>query len=249
MTQANKLKQTIRARARKTGESYTASRLQVLKARQRRASAPPAADAKPAPRAARTAERGSLSQASVIARTGHDLDHWFAVLDAFGAPTKGHTAMARHLALDHGVPGWYAQGITVTYERERGLRAVNQASDGFQVSVTKSMAAPMESVTEALRSRTFRKRWLKDIDPGLAQALAAGIEKPRGKGLFVRPDGSAGLRFPWDGSTVEFRITPKPKGGISLATAHTKLADATQVEDRRTRWRAVLDALKAALER
>jgi hypothetical protein len=249
MTQANKLKQTIRARARKTGESYTAARLQVLKARQRRAPAAPVADdPKPAPRAPRMAERGTLSPANVIAKTGHDLDHWFAVLDTFGA-TRGHTALARHLALDHGVPGWYAQGITVTYERERGLRAVNQASDGFQVSVTKSMATSVEDVTEALRSRTFRTRWLKASDSGLAQALAAGIEKPRGKGLFVRADGSAGLRFPWDGTTVEFRITPKPKGGISLATANTKLADAKQVEDRRARWRAVLDALKAALER
>lgn len=36
MTEAKKLKQAIRARSAKTGESYTAARLQVLKARQKR---------------------------------------------------------------------------------------------------------------------------------------------------------------------------------------------------------------------
>ena len=70
--------------------------------------------------------KGSVSDATSRAKTGHGLDHWFAVLDAFGAVERGHTAAARHLYETHGVPGWYAQGITVAYERARGVRAVNQ---------------------------------------------------------------------------------------------------------------------------
>ncbi|HEX7779978.1 MAG TPA: hypothetical protein VF424_12085 [Vicinamibacterales bacterium] len=64
------------------------------------------------------------------AKTGRGLDHWFEVLDRFGAVEKGHTAAARHLYDAHGVDGWYAQGITVAYERARGVRGVNQRRDG-----------------------------------------------------------------------------------------------------------------------
>ena len=64
------------------------------------------------------------------------------MLDRFGGATKGHTALARHLYDEHGVPGWYCQGITVAYERARGARAQNQRCDGaFEVSVSKVMTA------------------------------------------------------------------------------------------------------------
>jgi hypothetical protein len=243
MTQASKLKQTIRAR--KTGESYTTARLHIVKGRQKgsvaKAPAPPATAA-PAP------TRGAVGEASIVKATGHGLDHWFAVLDAFGATQKGHTATARHLALDHGVPGWHAQGITVNYERARGLRAVNQTTSGFQVSVSKTLAATVEDVMAVLRNPRRRKAWLSAQDAELARALAAGIEKPRRRGLHVKPGGLGSLRFPFAGTSVEFSIAPKPKGGVTFVVAHTKLPDAAQVEERRAQWKSALGALKAQLE-
>jgi hypothetical protein len=87
MTQAKKLKKAIRARAKKTGERYTAARRHVLAARQRKS-----AGTAPRPR---TSSGGTLSGARTLDRTGHGLDHWFKVLDAFGAREKGHTAAGR----------------------------------------------------------------------------------------------------------------------------------------------------------
>ena len=140
MTRARALKQLIRSRAAKTGERYTTARRHVL------ASLPPRVDKPAAPAKAERVEpraaKGAASEATIRQRTGHGLDHWFDVLDRFGAVQKGHTAAARHLATDHGVPGWYAQGITVAYERARGVRAVNQRCDGeFEVSVSKVVNA------------------------------------------------------------------------------------------------------------
>jgi hypothetical protein len=250
MTQASKLKQTIRARARKTGESYTTARLHIVKARQKRSApetpAPPPDHTAPAGAASPT--RSGISEASVLKATGHGLGHWFAVLDAFGGATQGHTASARHLALDHGVPGWHAQGITVTYERARGLRAVNQATSGFQVSVSKTMASTVEEVMAVLRNPRRRKAWLADQDPELARALATGVDKPRRRGLYLKRDRSAGLRFPLAGTSVEFSIAPKPRGGITFVVAHTKLPNAAQVEERRAQWKSALLTLKSQLE-
>src|SRR5512145_1677942 len=104
MTQAKKLKRAIRARARKTGESYTAARRHVLK--KGAEPSPPATVISRPPSASITV--AGLNAANVLKKTGHPVDHWFAVLDAFGAARRGHTATARHLHDDHGVENWYA---------------------------------------------------------------------------------------------------------------------------------------------
>ena len=117
----------------------------------------------------------------MVEKTGHGFDHWFAVLDAFGAKAKGHTASACHLALEQGVPGWHAQGITVAYERARGLRVMNQAASGFQVAVSKMVPADMDTVLSALRGPE-RKKWLAGADPALRRALDAALA-PDAKGV------------------------------------------------------------------
>jgi hypothetical protein len=232
MTRASKLKQAIRARARKTGERYTAARRQVLKARERRHMPPPPPPAPP-----------GLSEAAVRARTGRGYDHWFAVLDAFGAAARGHTAAARHIREDHGVPGWHAQGITVAYERARGLRAMNQAKSGFQVSVSRVVPGDIETVLAAIRGPA-RKRWLAEADPGLRRALESALATGA-KGM-VRGPKRARVRYKWDGADVE--LVAEPRGGRTVVVAsNTKLRDAAQVAARRSQWRAALDALKVHL--
>lgn len=241
MTEAKKLKQAIRARAAKTGESYTAARRQVLKARGKR---PPALTAAPPAKPPRTAgARPGLGEASVLAKTGHGYDHWFAVLDAFRAGEKGHTAAARHLRDDLGVPGWHSQGITVAYERARGLRAVNQAAGGFQVAVSKMVPANMDTVLSAFRGPALEK-WLAGADPALRRALAAALA-PGGKGV-VRGAKRARVRYKWDGTNVELVVEPRAKG-TSVVASNTKMKEAAQVAERRAQWRRALDALKAQL--
>jgi hypothetical protein len=242
MTQAKKLKQAIRARSAKTGESYTAARLQILKARQKRTQPRTPATPPPPPR---PVARPGLGEKAVVEKTGHGFDHWFAVLDRFGAAAKGHTATARHLALDHGVPGWHAQGITVAYERARGLREVNQAAGGFQVSVSRMVPTDMDAALSALRG-PVRRKWLAGADPALRRALDAALA-PTAKGV-VRGPKRARVRYKWDGTNVELMFEPRATG-TSIVAANTRLKDAAQVAARRGQWRAVLDALKAQLTR
>jgi hypothetical protein len=242
MTQAKKLKKIIRQRARKTGERYAAARHQVLRGRKAAPPSPPPAPVKPA--------RGALGDAATLKRTGHNLAHWFGVLDAFGARDKDHTASARHLAAAHGVPGWHAQGITVAYERAHGLRAANQACDGrFNVSVSRVVPAAVPEIARALREREDRSAWLHGADPRLARALEAALEGPKPRTVKVREARAATLRYPWDGTTVEFRITAKPKGGASVVVDHMNLASPRDVESSRASWKVALDGLKRHLSR
>jgi hypothetical protein len=241
MTQAKKLKQAIRARSAKTGESYTAARRQVLEARRKRTPQRTEVTLAKPPRTV-VAPPG-LGEKAVVATTGRGFDHWFAVLDAFGAGKKGHTAAARHLRDDHAVPGWHSQGITVAYERARGLREVNQAASGFQVSVSKMVPADVDTVLSALRG-SARKKWLAGADPALRRALEAALST--GATGVVKGPRRARVRYKWDATNVELVFEPRATG-TSVAAANTRLRDAAQVAERRAQWRAVLEALKAQL--
>jgi uncharacterized protein YndB with AHSA1/START domain len=251
MTQAAKLKSVIRARAAKTGESYTAARRHVLASRPaaivRKPSPVPEA---PQPEALITQPareplipRGEVSNAAALKRTGHGLDYWFAVLDRFGTG-HGHTKTAEYLYSKHKLPGWYAQSITVTWERARGLRQENQTCSGdFQVSVSRSIAAPVEVLVDLINEPKTRAKWLAGVD----KALRKGMEEAfaAGKALELKKQGQARMRYKWLSSVVELRLTGNPNGKSTLVADNSALTDAEAVAARREIFARALDRLRA----
>jgi hypothetical protein len=251
MTLQKRLKKAIRTRSEKTGESYTSARRQVLLAldRQEEAAKPPEppAPALPPPSSTPPAKKGQVSDESARKTTGHGLDHWFAVLETFGAEAKGHTAAAAHLYNEHGVPGWHAQGITVAFERSRGLREMNQSCAGtFQVSVSKTVPATVAEVIDALKSADRRAAWLAGADPGLAEALDAAFTGDKPSEVKTKGADYAWVRFRVEGRTVEIRITAKPTGA-SVVADNSNLSGPERVEPRRAQWRAALEGLRRHL--
>jgi uncharacterized protein YndB with AHSA1/START domain len=141
----------------KTGESYTTAR-RVLIANGERPEGPESAGGKPV-----------ASQEAVTKATGRGWQEWFGLLDAWGAVTRSHTEIACWLVAEHEVPGWWSQAITVSYERARGLRAPGQGAEGWRVSASKTIAAPVQRLFEAFEDEALRERWL----PGAELRLRA----------------------------------------------------------------------------
>lgn len=256
MTRARTLKTAIRARMSKTGERYTTARRHVLAARdapsttdappptaQRRTSAPPA----PPPTAAPPA-RGAVADAKVLERTGHDLAYWFEVLDTFGAVRHGHTASARHLRDEHGADGWYSQGITVAYERARGVRAVNQRVDGkFGASVSVTVPRAAAEVAVWITSPRRRKGWTAGLGPSLQAMLAAAVKGTAPKGLWLHESGQYRCRHRWTDGVFQLMLMPKPDDRTTVLVEHSLVATRADVERYRASWRAGLKALSDAL--
>lgn len=252
MTRARALKHTIRARAAKTGERYTTARRHVLneltaptltprspRSRPVAPASPPGPET-PAPNLA----KGAVSDTRVREKTGHSLEHWFGVLDRFDGVAMGHSASARHLHDVHGVDGWYSQGITVAYERARGVRALNQRVTGdYEVSVSKVVNAGTKAIARAFTDGGRRARWLAAADPDLAAALADALKTTPSRGFVVRPDGLGRFRYKWGTTTVQCYVVPKPDGRASVVVTNMKLPDAATLEARRKQWRAALAAL------
>ncbi|ORT61883.1 hypothetical protein [Streptomyces sp. CB03238] len=175
-----------------------------------------------------------LSGDALSAATGKDWAAWFALLDTWGATTRTHTEIARHLVEAHGVPGWHAQSITVGYEQERGLREVGQSSGGdWQASASRTVNAPPEQVTEAFTDPDVRRRWLDEGE------FTVRTHRP---GRSVTAD--------WDGgaSRISVHLTPKDNGRTQVGLGHTRLPDADAVAAYKEFWKERLAALKTLLE-
>ncbi|MDA0563470.1 DUF4287 domain-containing protein [Streptomonospora sp. S1-112] len=175
------------------------------------------------------------AEESVLRRTGRPLADWFAALDAWGAARCTHTETARHLTGEHGLPGWWAQHITVAYQQARGLRAPGQRADGrFSASASKTVAAPAERVFAAFADPDLRGAWLPDAELAVRTATAP---------TSFRADWTA------DGTLVAAYLTAQAPDRTRVGLQHEKLADSAAAARMKTYWRQRLAALKELLER
>lgn len=239
MTDAKKLKSKIRERAARTGESYSTARRHVLAQLQKERDGKTAATAQ---RARSGHAIGSVSEARCIEKTGAGFDHWFAVLDRFGAK-QGHTALAKHLREEQGVSAWYAQSITVAYERAKGLRELGQSCAGdYQTSVSRTLSLGLDDARALLTRKPKRARWLDGLDGPYAQLLEAALRSAR----FKAGKDVIRLRHRAPLGAIELELRPKDDAKTVLTLRHTKIGDEPSREAAKAAWKVVLDAVRSA---
>ncbi|MDQ3044998.1 MAG: hypothetical protein M3R06_07600 [Chloroflexota bacterium] len=179
----------------------------------------------------RVADPG-LSDASVERGTGKSWDAWFGILDSWGAASHSHAEIARYLVETHHLGGWWAQGITVGYERARGMRAVHERTDGFSVAVNKMFPVGVERLFSAFTDEATRDRWLA---PGTLSHRSA-------------KEYSA-ARFDVIGTGVRLHLyfTAKNPEKSSVAIELARLDSAEDVEPTRALWKERLTELASFL--
>lgn len=215
MTRDKALKRATRARMTKTGERYTAARRHVVK-----------------PESFRT-EDMPQSDAAVRKNTGKGWKQWLRILDAWGAKERKHGEVVDHLMREHGVPGWYAQTITIGFERARGMRAkYERAGTGFTMSVSKTLPAAVGKVFNAFARAPQRNKWL---ERGILRVRTSQKNKS--------------IRFDHeDGSTrVNVYFEPKGRAKTTVTVEHAKLPEAAWVEKMRADWKRRLGDLAGFL--
>jgi uncharacterized protein YndB with AHSA1/START domain len=220
MPKQKDLKRLARTRMKKTGESYTAARLQLLETKNTPSAGPDPASV------------AGMSDAAVRSKTGRTWRQWALALDAVEATKMSHRDIAAHLGEVHGLPGWWAQMVAVGYERIRGLRDVGQRrGGGYEAHRSKTFTAPVSKLYEAFATPRARKRWL------------SGVELTVRKGT---PDRS--LRITWgDGTPVQLSFTAKGDAKSQVAIQHGKLADKASAARMKAFWAERLDALAEIL--
>lgn len=101
-----------------------------------------------------------MSDEAVRKATGRNWTGWMTLLDAEGASSRPHPEIARGLAEKHGLDGWWAQTVTVGYERLRGLRKPGQRREGsFDVNRSITLPVPVTQLFSMVRDAGTRRKW------------------------------------------------------------------------------------------
>ena len=229
MTRNKDRKRVIRSRMRKTGESYTAARARVL-AHPPVPHATPPADT-PADPPIDYEMLAGTRDAVLLEKTGRPWADWVRLLDADDAAAKPHSGIARLLSEKHGVAPWWAQSVTVGYERIKGLRDRGQRrGGGYEVGKSRTFAVPVRELFDTWAADATRRRWL---------AVTATVRTATAPKT---------VRLQWpDGTIVIAGFVPKGARKSVVAVVHTKLPDRPAADRAKAFWAEQLDRLAALL--
>jgi hypothetical protein len=219
MTKDKDLKRVVRTRMRKTGESYTAARAQVLRKRE----TPPD-----------YAALAGYSDATIEAKTGSTWARWVKTLDGEGAAKMSHGNIAALVYEKHKVSGWWSQAVTVGYERIKGLRALGQRRDGsFEATKSRTFNVPVATLFEAWKDASIRRQWLNGAKVKVRTAAQSKS---------MRLDWADG-NVHSDGGIIAVGFMAKGKSKSAVAVQHPKLPDRETAHRLKTYWSERFDAL------
>lgn len=174
-----------------------------------------------------------MSDEAVHARTGKTWAEWLGTLDRAGAANLTHPQIVAHLKGEHSLTDWWCQAVAVTYEQATGRRDKHEKPSGYEIGVSKTIAAPLSRLFRAWEDRRIRDKWLED--PGFVIRKATP-----GKSM----------RITWvDGTTsVDAGFYAKGDGKSQISVQHGRLASAREAARLKVYWAAQLGKLKEMLE-
>lgn len=183
-----------------------------------------------------SAHSPAISDDRLKAATGRSRQRWFALLDKAGAESWDRRRIARWLGVKHEVDAWWAQSLTIDYERARGLRQGRTRKGPLRTSAWKTIRRPAEAVWPFLDDDDLRRDWL-DCEFGV---------RGRTPGRSLRLEAA-------DGSLItvgvhELEPTSSGESRTQISVEHSGLHDAAEVTETKEFWKACLAQLAAQFE-
>ena len=175
-----------------------------------------------------------MSDIAVKAKTGKNWKDWFTLLDKAGARKMNHQEIVKLVSEKYDVGPWWQQMVTVSYEQARGLREKYQKPAGYQISVSRTVNAPVAKLYKSFSDARSRSSWLAD------------------DGFIVRRKTTdKSLRVTWgdNKSSLEINFYPKAADKTQVVVQHSKLPDAKSSAKMKTYWGKALDRLRTSLEK
>jgi len=232
MTQNKDLKRLVRTRMKKTGEAYTAARAQLTRkpSLKKQITAAPASAAAPVvpSNPKDLATLAGMSDSVIRDKTGCKWESWVKSLDYHGASKMPHGEIAALVNSKFKIDGWWAQTVTVGYERIKGLRVRGQRRNGtFEATKSRTFNVPVATLFDSWADPSLRRRWLNGASVKVRTATS-----PKS------------MRLGWsDGSIVAVGFAAKGDAKSSVSVQHTKLRDGEMAAGLKCYWSERLDAL------
>jgi hypothetical protein len=173
-----------------------------------------------------------MSDEAVKSKTGKTWSRWFKHLDAAGGKKMTHQEIVAHLRDKHDVRSWWQQMVAVTYEQARGLRDVGEKPSGYEISISRTVDAPVGKAFKAWTDEKTRKKWL----PANLTVRKSTTNKY--------------LRITWEDDQTDVSVGFISKGAekSQVAAQHGKLSSAKAAAKMKKFWADALDRLKETIE-
>jgi uncharacterized protein YndB with AHSA1/START domain len=174
-----------------------------------------------------------IGDEAVLIKTGRRWQEWFDLLDEAGGRNLNHQQIVSLLSHQYGIGTWWQQMVCVGYEQACGKREKNQTSDGYEVSVSKTIVARPEVLFNAWADEARRREWLPGADLSISSST---------------PHKTMHIRWGDGTSRVDVRLYPRDDGRTQVNVQHNRLQQQAQVEAMRAYWQAALVALESVVD-
>jgi len=177
-------------------------------------------------------EAAGVSTDAVARRTGKTWDDWFEVLDSAGAQNLDQRGIIAILAQKHGIGPWWQQMIAVGYESLRAKADKPAVSDGFQISKSCTLDAPLTRVFRLWNDPGERARWLSD-----ERFVVRGATTDRV------------IRARWGKGNSHVAVSFSEKSGkTEVSVEHHQIESRSAAEQMKAYWAKKLGLLDEALQ-
>lgn len=168
-----------------------------------------------------------MSDDAIRVGTGKGWDEWADLIDEFPGRADGHKGIADHVNAQFGIGGWWAQAVTVGYERIAGLRLPHQMADGtFTANKSRTVTVDRPGLRRLLLDDTERS----DLFPGMSTELRS------------RPTAKA-IRIAIGPGVAVISLDDAGGARTKIAVQHSRLPDFDDVEQWKFYWSDWLDAI------
>ena len=94
-----------------------------------------------------------MNSESILRATGRKPEQWYNLIQDAGLSESSHKEIAEYLSGFPEVSFWWAQTLTVEYEKHIGRRVLGQTAGGnFQIGVSRTLNVPLAELWEFLES-------------------------------------------------------------------------------------------------
>lgn len=181
-------------------------------------------------------ERKIITDKLVKEKTKHTIEEWFVQLDKKGAAEMSHQeifSLIGSIKKLQPLEEWSHNLLATSYEWSRGIKQRGEKANGFEISVSKTIDVPVDTLYAAWIDDKLRTKWLKE------------------KIIFRKTTLNKSARVTWSDSITSLSIDFYVKGEnkSQVVVQHLKLPGAKKANDMKLFWGVALSSLKLLLEK
>ena len=196
-----------------------------------------------------------LPEKTLLEKTGRSWKEWVEVIGSAENGVWDHKTLVTYLRQTQGLTHWWAQTVTVGYEKLTGRRITGETADvGFQVGIQRTFSV---SLPEAWKLIASTKGLSILIDDCHGREIRQGekFETDDSSTVEIRVlQENHHIRMNWTppgwkmATVLQVRVLEKGEGKVGISIHHEKLPDHQTREIMRERWKQALSRLGDAFQ-